>query len=82
MAAILYRPQCVNFSIREVSAFVEYQLYPLIHTDIRFGTSAKYQHDIDGLMQERRNSIPNALELRLSYINPLTWHWWTVFGRL
>ena len=26
---------------------------------------------IDGLMQERRNSIANALELRLSCINPL-----------
>ena len=25
----------------------------------------------DGLMQERRNSIANALELRLSCINPL-----------
>ena len=27
----------------------------------------------DGLMQERRNSIANALELRLSCTNPLTW---------
>ena len=27
-------------------------------------------HHIDGLMQERRNSIANALELRLSYTNP------------
>ena len=27
-------------------------------------------HYIDGLMQERRNSIANALELRLSWINP------------
>ena len=26
---------------------------------------------IDGLMQERRNSIANALELCLSYTNPL-----------
>ena len=26
--------------------------------------------DIDGLVQERRNSIANALELRLSYTNP------------
>ena len=25
---------------------------------------------LDGLMQERRNSIANALELRLSYTNP------------
>ena len=27
-------------------------------------------HYIDGLMQKRRNSIANAMELRLSYINP------------
>ena len=27
---------------------------------------------IDGLMQERRNSIANALEPRLSYTNPST----------
>ena len=26
---------------------------------------------IDGLVQERHNSIANALELRLSYTNPL-----------
>ena len=31
----------------------------------------KQLHDhIDGLVQERRNSIANALELRLSCINP------------
>ena len=28
-------------------------------------------HQIDGLVQERRNSIANALELRLSCTNPL-----------
>ena len=28
---------------------------------------------IDGLVQGRRNSIANALELRLSYINPSVW---------
>ena len=27
-------------------------------------------HDMDGLMQERHNSIANTLELRLSCINP------------
>ena len=31
------------------------------------------QH-IDGLMQERRNSSPLAMELRLSCINPLIWN--------
>ena len=34
-----------------------------------------YQWDnIDGLVQERRNSIANALELRLSYTNPSIWY--------
>ena len=28
---------------------------------------------IDGLVQERRNSIANAMELRLSCSNPLIW---------
>ena len=28
------------------------------------------EEDIDGLVQERRNSIANALELRLSCTNP------------
>ena len=32
-------------------------------------TSIQYK-DIDGLMQERHNSIANALELRLSSTNP------------
>ena len=31
---------------------------------------------IDGLMQERRNSIAKALELRLSCINPSIWWQW------
>ena len=30
---------------------------------------------IDGLMQERRNSIANALELCLSWTNQLVWSW-------
>ena len=30
-----------------------------------------YKHDIDGSVQERRNSIANALELCLSCIKPL-----------
>ena len=32
-----------------------------------------WQWDINGLMQERRNSIANALELRLSGTNPSIW---------
>ena len=33
---------------------------------------------IDGFLQERRNSIANELELHLSCTNPLRWHhsWW------
>ena len=31
-------------------------------------------HHIDGLVQERRNSIANALELRLSCTNPSILH--------
>ena len=30
-------------------------------------------HHMDGLMQERSNSTANALELRLSCINPSIW---------
>ena len=30
----------------------------------------RYNEHFGGLMQERRNSIANALELRLSYTNP------------
>ena len=37
------------------------------------------QHYINGLVQERRNSITNALELRLSCTNPSLWpHWSSV----
>ena len=35
---------------------------------------------INGLMQERRNSIANALELRPSCTNP--WRWWAMHGAL
>ena len=30
-------------------------------------------YKIDGLLQERRNSIANAMELRLSCTNPSKW---------
>ena len=33
------------------------------------------QYHIHGLVQERRNSIANAMELRLSHTKPLTWYW-------
>ena len=33
--------------------------------------------DINGLVQERRNSIANALELRLSCTNPSIWYGWS-----
>ena len=34
-----------------------------------------YIQHIDGLVQERRNSIANALELRLSWTNPSIQYW-------
>ena len=34
----------------------------------------KQCHHIDGLVQERCNSIANALELHLSFTNPSMWH--------
>ena len=38
-----------------------------------------YVNHIDGLVQERRNSIANVLELRLSWTNPSIWCWcWDV----
>ena len=36
-------------------------------------TGDHFLHNIDGLMQERRNSTANAVELRLSCINPSIW---------
>ena len=59
---------------------------------IEFGFSSWHRGNIDGLMQERRNSIANALELRPSCTNPSLWckaneqswwfYWWggTYFG--
>ena len=42
----------------------------------KFGIIVEYsKDDIDGIMQERRNSIANALELRLSCSNPLILNW-------
>ena len=37
--------------------------------------SAKSSADINGLVQERRNSSALAMELRLSCTNASTWHW-------
>ena len=36
------------------------------------------QYHIDGLVQERRNSITKALELRLSCTNPSISRWWRI----
>ena len=47
-----------------------------IHLRVKFTSILKIIQDckklnhLDGLVQERRNSIANALELRLSYTNP------------
>ena len=40
--------------------------------------SGIFQDDIDGLMQERRHSIANALELRLSCTNSSIFNWWNM----
>ena len=42
----------------------------LIYKRMPFQTSLNPSYHIDGLMQERRNSSANELELRLSYTNP------------
>ena len=39
-------------------------------TQQRCAGDIRMAHHIDGLVQERRNSIANALELRLSCTNP------------
>ena len=36
-------------------------------------TEITHKDQVDGLMQERHNSIANTLELRLSYTNPSKW---------
>ena len=40
------------------------------------------RHEINGLGQERHNSIANALELRLSCTNPLRCDYWNLFMAL
>ena len=42
------------------------------------------QPNMDGLVQERRNSIANTLELRLSCTNPSIWSWiyWLCSNRI
>ena len=57
-------------------------MFELIYSDIFVKYISCLDIDwvyIDGLMQERRNSIANALELRLSCTNPsisyLVWTW-------
>ena len=42
-----------------------------IHWNFIWTTGPTFTHENDGLMQGRRNSIANALELRLSCTNPL-----------
>ena len=39
--------------------------------DWSLDTKQETSHHLDGFMQERRNTIANALELRLSCTNPL-----------
>ena len=44
--------------------------YGVFALSIRLGLA---RHYLNGLVQKRRNSIANALELRLSCTNPSTW---------
>ena len=46
------------------------------------GAKFKIHDDIDGLVQERRNSSALAMELRLSCTNPLTWKCFCITGLL
>ena len=39
----------------------------------KYYLSTTKAHEIDGLVQERCNSIANALELHISYTNPSKW---------
>ena len=48
-------------------------LISLISISIRSLSTYLLNYHIDGLVQERRNSIATALELRLSCTNPSTW---------
>ena len=41
--------------------------------DTRVGVVTLRGHDIDGLVQERRESITNPLELRFPCTTPSTW---------
>ena len=50
-----------------------YNKHPIIHPGDRVNALAFGDQDIDCLMQKRRNSIANALELRLICIKPLIW---------
>ena len=53
-------PLCCNHHDQTIMALIVGLYYP-------------YNFDIDGLVQERCNSIANALELRLSCTNPSIW---------
>ena len=44
-----------------------------ISNHVSFNEIFWVQHQVDGLAQERRNSIANTLELRLSCTNPSMW---------
>ena len=64
-----------NFLISEWNCLIKTKQapYAYISNSIAFGkefVSRACLPHIDGLVQERRNFIVNALELRLSYINP------------
>ena len=60
-----------NFSQASTGQYVP-QMALVTHTQTHIHTHLCTY--IDGLVRERRSSIPNALELRLSCTNPLIWY--------
>ena len=50
-----------------------------IAADEQVMQGAEASVDIDGLVQERRNSSALAMEFRLSCTNPSIW-WWPIFA--
>ena len=70
-------PQCKIFTSWQSSQLQAHYLYDVTLLS-SWRNNASKGHDnvyeyFDGLVQERRNSIANALELRLSCTNPSIW---------
>ena len=66
-------PKSVNLLYQSYSNVIV-MLIVYIHATNRKHSLSPINFDSGGLMQERRNSIANALELRLYCTNPLIWN--------